>query len=93
MKNLKFLGRTGDIRDIAADILPDEHATSRIFEACDFEHDTRDQARRIFLAFQRLTPRERRFAHLVLKGKTWREMGLGKRLFNKRLATILAKIS
>ena len=56
-------------------------------------HMERDKARQIENALLRLSPKERRFASAVLHGTTWRELGIGKRGFNKRLATICEKLS
>ena len=39
-------------------------------------------------ALSLLSERNRDFASAVLEGKTWREMGIGKRGFNKRLSKI-----
>ena len=43
-------------------------------------------------ALERLAPGERAFARAVLRGATWRETGIGKRGFNKRLAKLCAKV-
>ena len=40
----------------------------------------------------RLPERDRAFARAVLDGKRWREMGIGKRGFNKRLAKICSRL-
>ena len=52
------------------------------------QYDERDRSRRIAEALQRLSPKERRFASAVLRGTTWRGLGIGKRGFNKCLAKI-----
>ena len=39
-----------------------------------------------------LPERDRAFARAVLDGKRWREMGIGKRGFNKRLAKICSRL-
>ena len=49
-------------------------------------YDGRVRARRIAAALRRLPPSDRRFASAVLRGATWRELGIGRRAFNKRLA-------
>ena len=46
----------------------------------------------IAAALKRLTPSECAFARAVLRGATWRELGIGKRGFNKRLAKLCAKV-
>ena len=40
----------------------------------------------------RLPERDKAFARAVLDGKRWREMGIGKRGFNKRLAKICSRL-
>ena len=52
----------------------------------------RDKARQIADALRRLSPKDRRFASAVFNGATWRELGIGKRGFNKRLATICKRL-
>ena len=55
-------------------------------------YDERDKARQITDALRRLSPKDRRFASAVLRGATWRELGIGKRGFNKRLAKICKRL-
>ena len=55
-------------------------------------HVERDRESRIAAALERLAPGERAFARAVLRGATWRETGIGKRGFNKRLAKLCAKV-
>ena len=55
-------------------------------------YDERDKARQIADALRRLSPKDRRFASAVLRGATWRELGIGKRGFNKRLAKICKRL-
>ena len=43
-------------------------------------------------ALDRLSPADRDFVRTVLSGKGWRETGLGKRSFNKRLAAVCRRI-
>ena len=43
-------------------------------------------------ALDRLTPADRDFVRTVLSGKGWRETGLGKRSFNKRLAAVCRRV-
>ena len=61
-------------------------------EAVFARHDERDRKNLIAAALKRLTPSERAFARAVLRGATWRETGIGKRGFNKRLAKLCAKV-
>ena len=61
-------------------------------EAVFARHDERDRESRIAAALERLAPGERAFARAVLRGATWRETGIGKRGFNKRLAKLCAKV-
>ena len=56
------------------------------------QYDERDRSRQIADALRRLAPNERRFASAVLGGATWRELGIGKRGFNKRLAKICERL-
>ena len=59
-----------------------------------FEHyDETDRKRKIDAALKRLTPKDRAFAEAILAGKTWREMGTGKRGFNKHLAKVCARLN
>ena len=55
-------------------------------------YDEHDRARQIAESLSRLTPKERCFASAVLRGATWRKLGMGKRGFNKRLAKIYQKL-
>ena len=55
-------------------------------------HVERDRKSRIVAALERLTPSERAFARAVLRGATWRETGLTRQGFNKRLAKLCAKV-
>ncbi len=55
-------------------------------------YDEHDKARQIADALRRLLPKDRRFASAVLRGATWRELGIGKRGFNKRLAKICKRL-
>ena len=56
------------------------------------QYDERDRSLQIADALRRLAPNERRFASAVLGGATWRELGIGKRGFNKRLAKICERL-
>ena len=55
-------------------------------------YDERDRARQVADALRRLTPKDRSFASAVLRGATWRELGVGKRGFNKRLGKICERL-
>ena len=55
-------------------------------------YNERDRVCQIADALRRLSSRERRFASAVLRGATWREMKIGKRGFNKRLAKICERL-
>ena len=89
MKNRKALGRDCDICETTALVAPDPFATERIFDACDWEQDSKARGGRIASALRRLPIKKRRFAQAVLKGKTWREIGLSKSQFNRELKNIL----
>ena len=60
----------------------------RIFDLC----DESERARQIENALDRLSENEGDFASAVLDGATWRELGIGKRGFNKRLAKICERL-
>ena len=51
------------------------------------------KARQISAALKRLSPKDRRFAEEILRGESWREMGMSKQLFSYRLGKILKKLS
>ena len=60
----------------------------RIFDWC----DESERARQIKEALDRLSENEQDFARAVLRGATWRTLGIGKRGFNKRLAKICERL-
>ena len=63
-------------------------------EAAIFEHcEEADRERLIEAALKCLKPKDRAFARAILDGKTWREMGTGKRGFNKHLAKVCARLN
>ena len=88
MKDRMTLGRAGDVRDLTADIGADPYATERVFAALDWERDRRKEKNRVDAALRRLGKKERAFARAVLRGKSWREMGLAKSTFSDRLKKV-----
>ena len=88
MKDRMTLGRTGDVRDLTADIGIDPYATERIFDALDWEANRKAEGGRIGAALCRLNASDRAFARAVLNGMTWRDSGMTKQGFNKRLKKI-----
>ena len=88
MKDRMTLGRTGDVRDLTADIGIDPYATERIFAALDWEANRKAEGGRIGAALCRLNASDRAFARAVLNGMTWRDSGMTKQGFNKRLKKI-----
>ena len=88
MKDRMTLGRAGDVRDLTADIGADPYATERVFAALDYEHDRRREKNRVEAALRRLEKKERTFARAVLRGKSWREMGLAKSTFSDRMKKV-----
>ena len=61
----------------------------RIFDQC----DESERARQIEEALSRLSEDERDFARAVLRGATWRELGISKQLFSYRLSRVMKKLS
>ena len=59
-----------------------------IFDRC----DESERARQIEEALLRLSPKDRRFASAVLRGATFRELGISKQLFSYRLSSVAKKI-
>ena len=88
MKDRMTLGRAGDVRDLTADIGADPYATERVFAALDYECDRHREKNRVDAALRRLGKKERAFARAVLRGKSWREMGLAKSTFSDRLKKV-----
>ena len=103
MKDRIVLGRSGDVRDITADVRADPHATDRIFAAMDWEHDERVAELRERRRRERDKKRRSRaigkvkkalgddYADVVrawLKGLTWRNMGIPERTFGDRLKKV-----
>ena len=89
MKDRMTLGFKADAAETAALTMVDPQATERIFAACDWEQECKAKGGKIASALRRLPTKKRPFAQAVLKGKTWREMGLSKSQFNRELKNIL----
>ena len=66
----------------------DPYATERVFAALDYERDRRREKNRVDAALRRLGKKERAFARAVLRGKSWREMGLAKSTFSDRMKKV-----
>ena len=103
MKDRIVLGRSGDVRDITADVRADPHATGRIFAAMDWEHDERIAE----LKERRRKERDRKrrsravgkvkkalgddYADVVkawLGGQTWSDIGVPRQTFWDRLKKV-----
>ena len=93
MKDRMTLGRDADVAETAALTLADDRATERIVEELDRESDRKADGGRIGAALRRLNPADRAFARAVLNGRTWRDSGMTKQGFNKRLKKICDFIS
>ena len=93
MKDRMTLGRDADARDTAALTMADERADKRIIEAVDYRHDRMSEGGAIGAALGRLDVADRAFASAVLDGLTWRDSGMTKQGFNKRLKKICDFIS
>ena len=88
MKDRMTLGRNADVAETAALTLVDVRATERIVEDLDREQERRSTKNRIDAAMRRLKRRDRDFARAVLRGKSWREMGISKSTFSDRLKKV-----
>ena len=88
MKDRMTLGRDADVAETAALALADDRATERIVEALDREQVRRSDKNRIDAAMRRLEKCDRGFARAVLRGKSWREMGISKSTFSDRLKKV-----
>ena len=88
MKDRMALGRAEDVRDLTADIGADPYATERVFAALDYERDRRREKNCVDAALRRLGKKDRAFARAVLRGESWREMGLAKSTFSDRLKKV-----
>ena len=88
MKDRMTLGFNADAAETAALTLADNRATERIFDALDWEANRKAEGGRIGAALCRLNASDRAFARAVLNGMTWRDSGMTKQGFNKRLKKI-----
>ena len=93
MKDRMTLGRDADVAETAALTLADENAERRMFDEFDRETDRKVDGGRIGAALRRLDTADRAFARAVLNGRTWRDSGMTKQGFNKRLKKICDFIS
>ena len=93
MKDRMILGHDTDVAETAALTLADARATERIVEELDRETDRKADGGRIGAALRRLNAADRAFARAVLRGRTWRDSGMTKQGFNKRLKKICDFIS
>ena len=93
MKDRMTLGRDADVAETAALTLADENAERRMFDEFDRETDRKVDGGRIGAALRRLDTADRAFARAVLNGRTWRDSGMTKPGFNKRLKKICDFIS
>ena len=93
MKDRMTLGHAADIAETAALTLADENAERRMFDELDRETDRKVDGGRIGAALRRLNTADRAFARAVLNGRTWRDSGMTKQGFNKRLKKICDFIS
>ncbi len=93
MKDRMILGHDADVAETAALMLVDVRAAERIVEELDRETDRKADGGRIGAALRRLNAADRAFARAVLRGRTWRDSGMTKQGFNKRLKKICDFIS
>ena len=93
MKDRMILGYDADVAETAALMLVDARAAERIVEELDRETDRKADGGRIGAALRRLNAADRAFARAVLRGRTWRDSGMTKQGFNKRLKKICDFIS
>ena len=85
MKDRMTMGFGADAAETAALTIPDERATERIVEAVDWEQDEQCRKSLIDKAVRRLKKCDRAFAKAVLRGASWRDMGISRQAFWKRL--------
>ena len=93
MKDRMILGYDADVAETAALMLVDVRAAERIVEELDRETDRKADGGRIGAALRRLNAADRAFARAVLRGRTWRDSGMTKQGFTKRLKKICDFIS
>ena len=82
------LGRSMDAVTTATRTLVDRRAEGRIVKALDWEHDEAKRKQTVDDALGRLSEGDRDFAEAVLKGSSWRDMGISKQLFSWRLKKV-----
>ncbi len=88
MKDRMTLGFDCDAAETASLTLADDYATERIFNAVDWELARRREKNRVDAALRRLKKCDRDFARAILRGKSWREMGMAKSTFSDRLKKV-----
>ena len=88
MKDRMTLGRDADVAETAAFTVADDRATERIVDAIDYRHDRMVEGGTVGSALKRLNDGDLEFARFVLGGGIWRDSGLTKQGFNKRLKKI-----
>ena len=88
MKHRMTRGFGIDAAETAALTVGDPRATERIIEACDWRDDRIKGKSRIDNALRRLDAADRAFARAVLRGKSWREMGIPNSTFSIRLKKV-----
>ena len=88
MTHRKTMGFAADAAESAALTVADPRATERIIEACDWRDDRIKGKSRIDNALRRLDAADRAFARAVLRGKSWREMGIPKSTFSIKLKKV-----
>ena len=72
----------------AALTIADERATERIFEACDWCHDRKKHKNKLDTALRKLDDSSRAFARAVLRGKSWKDLGMPKSTFSVKLKKV-----
>ena len=88
MKDRMTLGHVADVAETAALTLADERAERRMFDEMDYEQMHKKRKNKIDSAVRRLNKWDRAFARAVLRGKSWRDMGIAKSTFSDRLKKI-----
>ena len=88
MTHRKTMGFAADAAESAALTFADPRATERIIEACDWRDERSKGKNRIDSVLRRLDASDRAFARAVLRGKSWREMGIPKSTFSDTLKKV-----
>ena len=88
MKDRITLGHEADVAETAALTLADNRATERIYDALEWEQEHRRTKNCIDVAMRRLKKCDRDFARAVLRGRSWREMGISKSTFSDRMKKV-----